>query len=136
MKRWSLVLQPYTFTVEHKKGRDNTNADALSLSDYTLHYVPKKEGGDVMDGREDSVNCAGREHEWRAEVILGSTRLVSTMHPRCQNSTGLVSTMPLRWQDWIIGGDVSKNRQMKECHKKDPDRLRRDYKKNALRERE
>ena len=26
--------------------------------------MPKKEGGDVMDGREDGVNFAGREHEW------------------------------------------------------------------------
>ena len=42
-----------------------------------------------MDGREDGVNCAGREHESAAEASRGDT--------------------PLRWQDWIIGGDVSKD---------------------------
>ena len=92
------MLQPYTFTVEHKKGRDNANADALSHLDYTLHYVPKKEGRDVLDGREDGLIVqAGNmsQQQRRAEVI--------------QSSTGLVSTTPLRWQDWIIGGDVSKD---------------------------
>ena len=69
------MLQPYTFTVEHKKGRDNANADALSHLDYTLHYVPKKEGGDVLDGREDGVNCAGREHESAAEAAEVIQRL-------------------------------------------------------------
>uniref|UniRef100_A0A1X7T9B5 Reverse transcriptase RNase H-like domain-containing protein n=1 Tax=Amphimedon queenslandica TaxID=400682 RepID=A0A1X7T9B5_AMPQE len=50
LTRWSLILQPYTFVVEHKKGRDNANADALSrLEDDTLHKVPEKEGGSVMD---------------------------------------------------------------------------------------
>ena len=28
--RWSLALQPYTFEIQHRKGRDNANADALS----------------------------------------------------------------------------------------------------------
>ncbi len=30
LTRWSLALQPYAFSVEHKRGRDNTNADSLS----------------------------------------------------------------------------------------------------------
>ena len=72
------MLQPYTFTVEHNKGRDNANADALSHLDYTLHYMPKKEGGDVMDGGEDGVNCAGREHDSAAEVSIGDTALNRT----------------------------------------------------------
>ena len=59
LTRWSLILQPYTFVVEHKKGRDNANADALSrLDDDTLHKVPEKEGGNVMDGHfVDEVAC-------------------------------------------------------------------------------
>ena len=28
--RWSLILQQYNFTVKHKRGKDNANADALS----------------------------------------------------------------------------------------------------------
>ena len=28
--RWALALQPYSFTIVHKKGKDNTNADGLS----------------------------------------------------------------------------------------------------------
>ena len=30
LTRWSLALQPYTFEIQHRKGRDNANADALS----------------------------------------------------------------------------------------------------------
>ena len=30
LTRWSLSLQPYMFTVEHRAGKDNTNADGLS----------------------------------------------------------------------------------------------------------
>lgn len=30
LTRWSLSLQPYIFTVEHRAGRDNANADGLS----------------------------------------------------------------------------------------------------------
>ena len=30
LTRWSLALQPYTFRVQHRKGRDNANADTLS----------------------------------------------------------------------------------------------------------
>ena len=30
LTRWSLALQPFTFTIEHKKGKDNANEDTLS----------------------------------------------------------------------------------------------------------
>ena len=30
LTRWSLALQPYCFTVEHRKGKDNGNVDGLS----------------------------------------------------------------------------------------------------------
>ena len=30
LARWSLLLQEYDFTVEHRKGIDKTNADCLS----------------------------------------------------------------------------------------------------------
>ena len=83
------MLQPYTFTVEHKKGRDNANADALSHLDYNLHYMPKKEGGDVMDGREDGVNCAGKEHESAAEVSIGDTALNRTSQHYTSEVAGL-----------------------------------------------
>ena len=33
--RWSLLLQPYSFTIQHRKGQANANADALSRLDIT-----------------------------------------------------------------------------------------------------
>ena len=40
--RWSLSLQPFNFTVNHRKGSDNANADALSR---LPHFMQKKEEG-------------------------------------------------------------------------------------------
>ena len=45
LTHWSLLLQPYNFTLEHQKGRQNANTDALSR----LHFVPEKEGQNVED---------------------------------------------------------------------------------------
>ena len=47
LTRWSLALQPYVFTIQHRKGRDNANADALSRLPATPCVAQKKEGGDV-----------------------------------------------------------------------------------------
>ena len=44
LTRWSLQLQPYTFRVQHRRGQDNANADALSRLDSTPHFVPRKRG--------------------------------------------------------------------------------------------
>ena len=50
LMRWSLSLQPYQFTVEHRRGVDNANADALSrLTASTDELRLQKEGGDVAD---------------------------------------------------------------------------------------
>ena len=46
LTRWSLVLQPFTFTIEHKKGKDNANADTLSrMPEYMFQPL---EGGEKM----------------------------------------------------------------------------------------
>ena len=45
LTHWSLLLQQYNFTVEHRKGRQNANTDALSR----LHFVPEKEEENVED---------------------------------------------------------------------------------------
>ena len=44
LTRWSLVLQPYTFTVEHRKGKANANADALSRMERSTSCQEKKGG--------------------------------------------------------------------------------------------
>ena len=49
LTHWSLHLQPYIFSVQHRRGQDNANADALSRLNTTPHFVPGEEGGSVMD---------------------------------------------------------------------------------------
>ena len=45
LTRWSLALQPYTFTVTHHKGCENANADGLSRipQDRASHYRRREE---------------------------------------------------------------------------------------------
>ena len=47
LTQWSLILQPFNFTVQHQKGQANANADALPRLDSlgSLHFVQEKEGG-------------------------------------------------------------------------------------------
>ena len=56
LTRWSLFLQPFSFTVEHRAGKANGNADALSRAnsseDTTKHlggFVAGEGEGSVMD---------------------------------------------------------------------------------------
>ena len=49
LTRWSLALQPYTFTVQHRKGRENGNADALSRLPTDPCFALGKEGRDVAE---------------------------------------------------------------------------------------
>ena len=45
LTRWSLSLQPFKFNVEHRKGRDNANADTLSrIGTPKPCFAHKKEG--------------------------------------------------------------------------------------------
>ena len=44
LTRWSLALQPFTFTIEHKKGEDNANADTLSrMPEYMFQPLEGRE---------------------------------------------------------------------------------------------
>ena len=52
-----------------------------TVTERILHAERKqtdKDIGGVMDGREDGVNCAGREHESAAEAKIGDTGLNRT----------------------------------------------------------
>ena len=57
LARWSLALQPFDFVVEHRKGVDNANADALSRLPTTQGDVPysQKEGRSVADSQTSRV---------------------------------------------------------------------------------
>ena len=44
LTHWSLALQPYKFTVVHRKGRANANADALSQAESEQCFAQDEEG--------------------------------------------------------------------------------------------
>ena len=44
LERWSLILQQYSFTVQHRKGLANGNADALSRA--SLNYPDQSNAGE------------------------------------------------------------------------------------------
>ena len=52
LMRWSLMLQPYQFTVEHRKGQENASADGLSRLDLGQPTLRAKEGGRKCDKSE------------------------------------------------------------------------------------
>ena len=57
LTRLSLLLQPYSFTIQHRKGQANANVDALSRLDiYHRHFVSEKEGGNVKDQLRQAFN--------------------------------------------------------------------------------
>ena len=63
LTRWSLALQPYTFEIYHRKGRDNANADALSRLSGKVKtdqcFTLEIEGGsNVTDKLADQVELA------------------------------------------------------------------------------
>ena len=49
LTRWSLALQPYQFTIRHRPGVANQNADALSRGPVVNQFTTGEGGGSVMD---------------------------------------------------------------------------------------
>ena len=49
LTRWSLALQPYTFEIQHRKGKHNANADALSRLPQEPCVALKKDGRNVVN---------------------------------------------------------------------------------------
>ncbi len=45
--RWSLMLQAFTFTIAHRAGSANSNADGLSRQSWSDGLRPEEEGGSV-----------------------------------------------------------------------------------------
>ena len=41
--RWALALQPFNFSLKHRKGVDNANADGLSRGSIPTLEIPKKD---------------------------------------------------------------------------------------------
>ena len=53
LTRWSLALQPFNFTVQHRKGSENANADALSRLTTCQPALCAKEGGRSVTGEPE-----------------------------------------------------------------------------------
>ena len=73
LTRWSLALQPYTFTVQHRKGRDNGNADGLSRLPVDPVLRTEKEGRDVEHEEENSTPEASGSTTSSTPEASGST---------------------------------------------------------------
>ena len=79
LMRWSLVLQPYTFTVQHRKGRENANADALSRLPEEHHSFQLPKGGrDVRDLKE--TREFGKDH-FRKDHLRKDPCAINQSHP-------------------------------------------------------
>ena len=81
LTRWNLALQPYTFEIQHRKGRDNANADALSRlprKDKTDQcFTLEKEGSNVMDNirrASGSGRASGSLNQERSGPIIRQER--------------------------------------------------------------
>ena len=45
--KWALQLQPFSFKVQHRAGRDHGNADGLSRQEWSDGLRPQEGGGGV-----------------------------------------------------------------------------------------
>ena len=91
LTRWSLALQLYTFEIQHQKGRDNANADALSrlpgIVKTDLCFALEKEESNVTDNicrargsgrasrslnQERSVPITRQEREFQSGPLIPS----------------------------------------------------------------
>ena len=79
LMRWSLALQPYTFTVQHRKGRENANADALSrLPEEHPSFQLPKGWRDVRDLKE--TREFGKDH-FRKDHLRKDPCAINQSHP-------------------------------------------------------
>ena len=78
MARWSLLLQEYDFTVQHRAGVDNTNAECLSryplvsdqnapVLDWSRGEIPPCQAMAVLEG---VVTSLGKKDIWTDEEVL------------------------------------------------------------------
>ena len=56
LTRWSLALQPFTFTIEHKKGNDNAN-DRHPIKDARVHVPAFRRGKCDRAGIKTDIEC-------------------------------------------------------------------------------
>ncbi|XP_075785301.1 uncharacterized protein LOC142829504 [Pelodiscus sinensis] len=59
--RWYLSLQPYVFTVKHRAGRDNANADALSRREEEQKPIQVLESNSIEVNRKILIDYAKQE---------------------------------------------------------------------------
>ena len=63
LMRWALLLQPYSFKIEHKKGTTNTNADGLSRQYEDIPPLQKGEGDLLGSGHTHDHTLPKKEKE-------------------------------------------------------------------------
>ena len=106
-------VQPFNFTVQHRKGSDNANADALLRF---LHFLQKKKGGNVtiLNRTYESrrilymcIFCINRNTVWYVEFIqtlpcsYSALRLDKDIDTLCWVLQGLPPTGQCLFQLWL-----------------------------------
>ena len=114
LTHWSLALQPYQFTEEHRQGKANCNADTLSWMSSEECCTPRKQGKDVKNALQNAIPKGSHDQQFSPTDQSGGT----SWSP-CKSSTYIWArpdTNQLATQDWTATQTSKTKRVLKYCY--------------------